>query len=256
MALKSGIFTAFCLALAIPGAAKADTVVLGSDYLQTLPGTYFNFGGAIGVVDFTGYAFGPGNTDTIVQRTSDITINGGPGNLQLTALSLVSTTPVSFPGSSGLIYITLDPFNLANDSGQITIGGTKAGGTFSSFFDVFFDVCTAPGSNGVGCGGGALISSGSLQLSNAGANWTSTPSGVIVAGPVGDPSANLHTGLGSNQADFWPDPIIESHPGLGQHVVSPAVPEPSTWMMMLLGFIGLGFASHRRARKSKALRSA
>ena len=35
MALKSGIFTAFCLALAIPGAAKADTVVLGSDYLQT-----------------------------------------------------------------------------------------------------------------------------------------------------------------------------------------------------------------------------
>ena len=27
-----------------------------------------------------------------------------------------------------------------------------------------------------------------------------------------------------------------------------AVPEPATWAMMLLGFAGLGFAGHRRAR--------
>ena len=31
-----------------------------------------------------------------------------------------------------------------------------------------------------------------------------------------------------------------------------AVPEPSTWAMMLLGFAGLGFAGHRRARRSRA----
>jgi PEP-CTERM motif len=30
---------------------------------------------------------------------------------------------------------------------------------------------------------------------------------------------------------------------------SPAVPEPSTWAMMLLGFAGLGFAGYRRTRK-------
>jgi hypothetical protein len=30
--------------------------------------------------------------------------------------------------------------------------------------------------------------------------------------------------------------------------VSPAVPEPSTWAMMALGFAGLGFAGYRRAR--------
>jgi hypothetical protein len=29
------------------------------------------------------------------------------------------------------------------------------------------------------------------------------------------------------------------------------VPEPSTWAMMLLGFVGLGFAGYRRARKTK-----
>jgi hypothetical protein len=33
--------------------------------------------------------------------------------------------------------------------------------------------------------------------------------------------------------------------------VSPAVPEPSTWAMMLLGFAGLGFLAHRRRRETK-----
>ena len=30
-----------------------------------------------------------------------------------------------------------------------------------------------------------------------------------------------------------------------------AVPEPSTWAMMILGFAGIGFLAHRRARKAK-----
>jgi PEP-CTERM motif len=33
---------------------------------------------------------------------------------------------------------------------------------------------------------------------------------------------------------------------------SSAVPEPSTWGMMLLGFVGLGFAGYRRARAGHA----
>ena len=32
--------------------------------------------------------------------------------------------------------------------------------------------------------------------------------------------------------------------------VTPAVPEPSTWAMMILGFLGLGFIGYRRTRKS------
>ena len=34
---------------------------------------------------------------------------------------------------------------------------------------------------------------------------------------------------------------------------SPAIPEPSTWAMMLLGFAGLGFAGYRASRKNGAL---
>jgi hypothetical protein len=35
-------------------------------------------------------------------------------------------------------------------------------------------------------------------------------------------------------------------------VASRAVPEPSTWAMMLAGFAGLGFAGYRAARKNTA----
>jgi PEP-CTERM motif len=32
-----------------------------------------------------------------------------------------------------------------------------------------------------------------------------------------------------------------------------AVPEPSTWAMMILGFAGLGFAGYRKSRKAVAI---
>ena len=35
-----------------------------------------------------------------------------------------------------------------------------------------------------------------------------------------------------------------------------AVPEPSTWAMMLIGLLGLGYAGHRRSRRNGASRAA
>jgi hypothetical protein len=42
----------------------------------------------------------------------------------------------------------------------------------------------------------------------------------------------------------------------GLNDISVTVPEPSTWAMMLLGFAGLGFAGHRRARAGHAAHAA
>ena len=40
---------------------------------------------------------------------------------------------------------------------------------------------------------------------------------------------------------------------LGEIHIGSAVPEPSTWAMMLIGFAGLGFMAYRRTRKMDAL---
>jgi hypothetical protein len=34
---------------------------------------------------------------------------------------------------------------------------------------------------------------------------------------------------------------------------APAVPEPATWAMMLLGFTGLGYAAFRRSAKGRGV---
>lgn len=248
------------LGIASAGGARADgdSVVLGSDYFATAPGTFFDFGSPWGVVDFKGYPFGPGSTDTIVQRSQDVLIGGAAGPLQLTALSMESVDPVPVP-AVGLVnvFVTLNPDRLAEDVGQITINGNLSGGTFSSFFDVFFDVCLSPGADGVGCAVGTPVlyqNPTALELQNSGADWSSTPypSSVIVSGPVGDINANEHTGLSADQSDFWPAVIIEAHPdGLGQHVVVPATtPEASTWIMLLLGFAALCAAPTARSVRS------
>jgi unsaturated chondroitin disaccharide hydrolase len=45
--------------------------------------------------------------------------------------------------------------------------------------------------------------------------------------------------------------VLEGKPGW--LLYSPTVPEPSTWVMTLLGFAGLGFAGRRRARTRRAM---
>ncbi len=103
--------TRFCLLVLLvllgsftTAVAQSETVALGSDYFQTVPGmgngssgTDFNFGNGIGVVDFMGVPMGGslGNTDTIVQRQADATINGPGIPIQLVALSLQSTGAVN-----------------------------------------------------------------------------------------------------------------------------------------------------------------
>jgi hypothetical protein len=241
-------------------AQSRQTVALGSDFLQTQPGSNFNFGPGIGVVDFMGlplkggqippgYQMSLAATDTIVQRQADAFINGNAIPIQLMALSMESTAPVNVGGSFFDVFVTLDPANLANDVGMMSIMGSLAGGTFNSFFDVFFDAHFAP----VGTGQPFDVFS-SIMLSQNGAAWSPTPpaNAVIVTGPFGDQFANTHTGLPSTEVDFWPcavTPCSEDSSGAAHHVVSPATPEPST--LLLLGPAGFGLLWKLRARRPK-----
>ena len=63
---------------------------------------------------------------------------------------------------------------------------------------------------------------------------------------LGDVSTNTVTNLGLMGPNInW---TIE---GDGVFVLGGAVPEPSTWAMVLLGFAGLGFAGYSRARRAR-----
>jgi hypothetical protein len=65
-----------------------------------------------------------------------------------------------------------------------------------------------------------------------------------IGGSVTDAVINL----GSN---FGPDIDLTIN-GFGDFAIGGAVPEPSTWAMMLVGFAGLGYAGYRRARAPRA----
>jgi len=166
-ALGAGILS---LAPLLSGPAMAQVAAAGYDYLQTVDGT------SLGGVALVGNPLAPGltmeayptNTDTIVQRGGILLNDPNGGPIQITALSLMT------PG--GGTYVTLDPNHLADDVGKMVISGTPAGGTFTSFFDVFFDVCSGGwGANGVGCGNGQTISAGEASFTQGAAPWTGTP---------------------------------------------------------------------------------
>jgi hypothetical protein len=67
--------------------------------------------------------------------------------------------------------------------------------------------------------------------------------------------ASVHLSLmaydDSNQPEYQGGAAFESVTG-----VVAAVPEPSTWAMMILGFAGLGFMAYRRRPQSGSLRAA
>lgn len=93
------------------------------------------------------------------------------------------------------------------------------------------------------------------------------PSGAEIIVPddyaFGDPLSETSTYLGASFASLGlkPGSYVYSW-GTGDHadtftlnVITGSVPEPSTWAMMMLGFVGLGYAGYRKAKARKDLSS-
>ena len=68
-------------------------------------------------------------------------------------------------------------------------------------------------------------------------------------GVAGDGATGFTGALGPGQYSVW---IEDDKPSSYDFSFQIAVPEPSTWAMMLVGFAGLGFAGYRRVKAGHA----
>ena len=245
------------------------SVALGSEYFASQPGTHFNFGGGIGDVNFLGLPIGPFNTDTIIQRRIVDAVLGGPAiPIQMVGLSLRSAAPVNVGGSFFDVFVTLDPANLANDTGTMSIAGnTTTGGTFTSALNVFFQAHFAPTG-----AGSAFDIFNQVHITSSGTAWGPTPpaGAVIVNGPddgtAADQQANKHSGLictaptGACEVDFflptngtsWTNSTSTGNFALIEHNATVGattpVPEPGSLLLLSSGIIALGLRLRWRRR--------
>ena len=186
----------------LPTVTRAQDITIppGTDYLYTLPGSFFTFNGT--VLPVTGNPVLPGGTDTAVQRLGDAdATTGAPISTQITSLNLLA------PGN---LSITLDPGNLANDTGTMsfltsgpTLPGTEIHGTIVDTLNVYFQVSVA----------GTVVATGHKFFTSSGTWEAFLP-------------------YGSNEVtDF--NIILDVHTAPdAQHIVT-SLPEPSTWVMLL-----------------------
>jgi hypothetical protein len=213
--------------------ATAGTISPGFDLLTTpiqtatIPG--------LGDVIEHGVPIGPGNTDTIVQRFNGLADGqSGVVNAQIVGLSIAGTI-VDGPFAGDMFKVALDPSHASLGQLNVTNPAGPAGGTFTSFFDVFTDITISSGSSVI-----AVVPHEDLITSVGTTPWAETPA----PGYPNDPS---HPAGG-----FYITPAGIMHTG-PHPVVDPATdipaPEPATLTLFGIGVAGMaGYTVRRRKR--------
>ena len=227
----------------------------GWDLLQTQPGTNFagvSFEGvALGNFDFGG-TIGTkyvGATDTIMRRLDTALVSGpfpetaAPIDIELVALQLRSTTPVDMGAGLDFYYVTLQSGTPSTGQMKITFDSAD-GGTFDSFFDVFFDIR-------LGCLTCGIVMSSQLHLTTADpGQWGRNPPPQALE--IDGVNRYLSGVSGDRSEDFWPGPLVHDASGAAKHLVAPTIPEPETYAMLLAGLGLLGLTARRRRQKLNA----
>jgi hypothetical protein len=220
---------------ASPCVNDPDCIPAGFDYFVTQPGTFFTINGTIvplvGIPDPNNFG-----ADTIVQRLSNIDVPDVVGatqivNTQMVELNLTGVDP-NCPGAGGPcdVTITLDPNHptlgnlvfVQTVAGEAkpdpSCGGLTCEGTFTSFFDVFFDLSfTTSSGTPLPCdqAGDTTCLQPDLTLTGAGSWIDGTP--YFIVGGV----------------------VTESHPGVGVHVAGQITPEPVSSILFGTGLTAL-----------------
>lgn len=206
----------FVLCVSLSGLAQS----AGYDLLQTGSGASIDLTSAgLGVVPLSGVPIqgSLGNTDTIVNRTANVPSGGGTVPVNVTALFMKSTNPVTYKSQSTDVYVTINnskgsistsvlpqPDALSASSGTVTV---RTDGTFDSSFSVNADVIFVKAGQPVTSSSnwiGHQAASG-ISLSSTNSTWSSTA-------PSGYPSSSTFPSGG-----FYPKPVHTA-----RHPVVPA----------------------------------
>jgi len=148
---------------------------------------------------------------------------------------LVGTPPSGTPYFQGPAALSGSQYAFLQDQGVLsqTFSSALAGATTITFYVAGRD-STGHGSesveallNGVVIGSGTTQDSQGFQLV--------TLSGTLNAG--------------SNTLEFLGQTLLTDQTAFFEDVTVAAVPEASTWVMMILGFLGVGFAVNRRKNR-------
>jgi hypothetical protein len=110
----------------------------------------------------------------------------------------------------------------------------------------------------VGTGGSFQASGDGLfnfdnVITNVGGTWQLTGNGLLFTAGGSNYEYNLFSvdfGINNGMLTTDPNPAFGTNPStealLGSGTITAAVPEASTWAMMILGFLGLGVLGYRR----------
>jgi len=223
---QSLVRLAALLALTFAGSTFVAAQTAGYDLLQTGSGAEIDLTSqGLGKVPLQGVAIQgiTGNADTIMHRTQNMPAGGGKVNVNVNALFMKSTSPVTFSHQSADVYVTINNSggtiptsvlpqpdnNLSASSGTVTI---RTDGTFDSSFTVNADVIFVKAGTSVTNSANYLghQPASGVPLSTTNSSWTPTA-------PPGYPSSGTYPSGG-----FYPKPVHQNiHP-----VVPASCPPP------------------------------
>ena len=180
---------------------------------------------------YPGSPGGPGTVGSWTFTNGPIQPSGYPDG----GAGLVGTPPSGTPYFEGPAALSGSQYAFLQDQGVLsqTFSSALAGATTITFYVASRD-STGHGSesieallNGVVIGSGTTQDSQGFQLV--------TLSGTLNAG--------------SNTLEFLGQTLLTDQTAFFENVTVAAVPEASTWVMMILGFLGVGFAANRRKNR-------
>jgi PEP-CTERM motif len=186
-----------------------------------------------------GFSFGPTDSTTpVFTTTEDFDFADGPSGILFEYVYRFETPSPAHPYAPGLFFL----YNIELSSGDvIKFTVPNYSGLEVSVRQCGILSCIDQGANG------ALMTSASRSSDGDSVSFSF---GKNLSGTAGSSNLQLFT-----NASGFVDPfgILQDSAGamFSIPVITPAaVPEPSTWALLALGFAGLGFAGLRASRKA------